>query len=198
MYRGSLSPRQRSHLARPEAYRSIRKALLHLAILLHDIGKGFEEDHSEVGARIAADVALRLQLLQRESETLVFLVLKHLMMPLQAFRRDISDPAFLVRFGRDVGSQEMLRMLYVLSAADIKGVGPETPGPAGKENSSVNFTKEPCRSSATRSRASNHRVAAVRQLVKQLRPGFLRSSYETHVGRLGQLDPRLPPRQLSQ
>lgn len=107
------------------AYRAIpHKDILHLALLLHDLGKGFEEDHSEVGRRIAEQVAARLELPGHERNLLTFLVHKHLMMAHLAFRRDFSDPDTLVLFSHDVGSPETLRMLYVLTAADLKAVGP--------------------------------------------------------------------------
>ncbi|QDU41300.1 Bifunctional uridylyltransferase/uridylyl-removing enzyme [Maioricimonas rarisocia] len=107
------------------AYRSIRhKELLHLALLLHDLGKGFEEDHSDVGKVLAEETARRLSLTKHQTHQLAFLVHKHLEMSLLAFRRDISDPKLLVEFGHQVGSPETLRMLYVLTAADITAVGP--------------------------------------------------------------------------
>lgn len=110
-----------------EAYRQIRqKALLHLAVFLHDFGKGYEEDHSQVGARIAGQVAERLRLTPSERELLEFLVAKHLAMPHMAFRRDLSDPGTIMRFGREVGSPERLRMLFVLTASDMTAVGPDT------------------------------------------------------------------------
>ena len=109
------------------AYRTIRhKELLHLAILLHDLGKGFEEDHSLVGGEIARRVAERLGLSAHQSQMLAFLVLKHLLMAHLAFRRDLSDDEMLLRFSRDVGSPELLRMLFVLTAADMTAVGPGT------------------------------------------------------------------------
>jgi len=108
------------------AYRSIpRKQILHLALLLHDLGKGFDEDHSEVGRRLAEQMAARFKLDSHDRELLTFLVHKHLQMAHLAFRRDISDPDVLLPFSREVGSPETLRMLYVLTAADIKAVGPD-------------------------------------------------------------------------
>lgn len=108
------------------AYRAVKhKEILHLALLLHDLGKGFEEDHSDVGAAIAETIARRLFLPDHHREALVFLVHKHLKMSHLAFRRDCSDPDTLMEFARDVGSPETLRMLYVLTAADISGVGPD-------------------------------------------------------------------------
>lgn len=108
-----------------EACREIeRPDLLHLALLLHDLGKGHEEQHCEVGRRIAKDTAGRLGLEPDEAGLVVFLVHRHLEMEQLATRRDISDPGLLARFAREVGSPETLRMLYVLTAADISAVGP--------------------------------------------------------------------------
>jgi [protein-PII] uridylyltransferase len=101
-----------------------RKWLLHLALVLHDLGKGYVEDHSEVGLRIAEDTAVRLGLQPSETETLKFLVHKHLMMSHLAFRRDTSDNDLIVKFAVDVGSPESLEMLFVLTAADLAAVGP--------------------------------------------------------------------------
>ncbi len=107
------------------AYRNIkRKEILHLAILLHDLGKGYEEDHSEVGKRIAERIAVRLNLPEHRAQILAFLVHQHLTMAHLAFRRDISDPAILMPFSHSVGSADTLRMLFVLTAADITAVGP--------------------------------------------------------------------------
>ena len=108
-----------------EVYRSIKqKRTLHLALLIHDLGKGFAEDHSEVGLRIAEETGRRLRLPPRETETLKFLVHKHLVMSHLAFRRDTSDDQLIVRFAVDVGSPEVLSMLFVLTCADLAAVGP--------------------------------------------------------------------------
>ncbi len=101
-----------------------QKRTLHLALLIHDLGKGFVEDHSDVGLRIAEETAARLQLPLREAETLKFLVHKHLVMSHLAFRRDTHDEELILRFAVDVGSPEVLDMLFVLTAADFAAVGP--------------------------------------------------------------------------
>lgn len=101
-----------------------RKDLLHLAVLLHDLGKGREEDHSEVGKAIAQDTAVRLGFDEQETRTLVFLVHRHLSMAHTAFRRDPYDEKVLLPFARMVGTPEVLRKLLVLTAADIAAVGP--------------------------------------------------------------------------
>jgi len=106
-------------------YRRIaQKHVLHLALLLHDLGKGFEEDHCTVGLRIAEETAARLGLSPRETEALGFLVHQHLLMNHLAFRRDTADEQLVVRFAREVGSPELLQMLFVLTAADLAAVGP--------------------------------------------------------------------------
>ncbi|MBS0209411.1 MAG: [protein-PII] uridylyltransferase [Planctomycetes bacterium] len=106
-------------------YRHIkRKWILHLALLIHDLGKGYPEDHSEVGLRIAEEVAQRLGIAAADGDLLKFLVHKHLVMSHLAFRRDTSDNDLVVKFAVDVGSPELMEMLYVLTAADTGAVGP--------------------------------------------------------------------------
>jgi len=108
-----------------DIYRGLkRKWLLHLAILLHDLGKGREEDHSEVGRRIAESTAKRLRLNERETNVLSFLVHKHLMMSHLAFRRDTGDEQVVVQFAVEVGSPEVLQMLVLLTISDLAAVGP--------------------------------------------------------------------------
>ncbi|MEZ6062718.1 MAG: [protein-PII] uridylyltransferase [Planctomycetaceae bacterium] len=108
------------------AYEGVRhKATLHLSLLMHDIGKGREGDHSIIGAEICEGVATRLQMAEHKKQMMKFLVRHHLVMPDLAFRRDITDPSLLTDFARLVGSPEQLRMLYVLSVADIRAVGPD-------------------------------------------------------------------------
>lgn len=109
------------------AYREIRhKEVLHLAVLLHDIGKGMEGDHSIVGAEIANRVGQRLRMPTYQIELVSQLVEIHLEMADIAFRRDITDEKTLVDFCRRVGSPDVLRMLYTLTVADVSAVGPGT------------------------------------------------------------------------
>jgi [protein-PII] uridylyltransferase len=95
-----------------------------LAALLHDLGKGFPEDHSVVGARLARETCLRLGVPDDETEIVEFLVRRHLIMAHIAFRRDVGDDSLVVEFAREVGSPEILRMLALLTAADVSAVGP--------------------------------------------------------------------------
>ncbi len=108
-----------------QVYREIpRKDLLHLSVLLHDLGKGREEDHSEVGKRVAEEAAARLGFHEQDARTLVFLVHRHLLMAHTAFRRDPYDGNVLMTFAREVGTPAVLKKFLVLTAADIAAVGP--------------------------------------------------------------------------
>ncbi len=101
-----------------------QKNILHLAILIHDLGKGFEEDHRERAKLIATTTAKRLGIRAGDARTLEFLVANHDMMNHTAFRRDCHDEQLLVDFASKVGSLEVLRMLFILTAADMSAVGP--------------------------------------------------------------------------
>jgi [protein-PII] uridylyltransferase len=98
---------------------------LYLAVLVHDIGKGQGGDHSEIGARIAARLGTRLELEREETETAAWLVLHHLLMSRTAFKRDIDDPKTIQDFVAVVQSPERLKLLLILTAADIRAVGPQ-------------------------------------------------------------------------
>ena len=102
-----------------------RKDLLHLALLIHDLGKGYAEDHSEVGMRITREIAARFSLSAHDAEILEFLVHKHLIMSHLAQRRDINDPRVIVDFAVQIGSPEVLKMMFVLTCADLAAVGPD-------------------------------------------------------------------------
>ena len=101
-----------------------RRSIFHLALLCHDMGKGYTEDHSEVGYRLAGETARRLRLDEQDTDTLRFLVRKHLIMSHLAFRRDTSDESLILQFASEVGSVERLQMLFVLTCADFAAVGP--------------------------------------------------------------------------
>lgn len=102
----------------------IDRKVLYLAMFLHDIGKGRDEDHSVVGARIARRVAPRLGLKQKDAATVEWLVRYHLLMSDMAQKRDISDPRTVRDFAKAVKTQKRLDLLAVLTTCDIIGVGP--------------------------------------------------------------------------
>ena len=104
----------------------VNRRALYIALLLHDIGKGREEDHSILGARIARRVAPRLGLSKADSETVEWLVRNHLLMSDIAQKRDLSEPVTVRGFAKAVGTRERLDLLAVLTVCDIRGVGPST------------------------------------------------------------------------
>ena len=108
-----------------ETYRKLANPeLLHLALLLHDLGKGRDGDHSVIGEAITRETAARLRLSDADGDRLALLVRWHLRMSHIAFRRDTSDPELIDQFAKLVGSQETLSMLFVLTCADMAAVGP--------------------------------------------------------------------------
>ena len=104
--------------------RGLNRKVIYIALLLHDIGKGREEDHSILGARIARTVTQRLGLTCDESETVEWLVRYHLLMSDMAQKRDVADPRTVRDFAKAVQTQERLDLLTVLTVCDISGVGP--------------------------------------------------------------------------
>ena len=100
------------------------RRVLYVAAFLHDIGKGRIEDHSRVGAEIARKLCPRLGLTPAETDTVVWLIEQHLTMSNVAQSRDISDPKTVRDFADIVQSPERLKLLLLLSVADIRAVGP--------------------------------------------------------------------------
>jgi [protein-PII] uridylyltransferase len=108
--------------------------LLYLAILLHDTGKGEPTDnHVQASTFIAETCLERLDLDPPDRETVLFLVARHLEMSM-AMRRDIFDPESIRQFAEKVGTPERLKMLCLLTYADIKAVNAEALTPWKAEN----------------------------------------------------------------
>ncbi|HEY0275406.1 MAG TPA: [protein-PII] uridylyltransferase, partial [Paenirhodobacter sp.] len=102
----------------------VNRRVLYVALLLHDIGKGRPEDHSILGAQIARKVAPRLGLTPEEVETVEWLIRHHLLMSDVAQKRDLSDPATIGEFAKQMKTRKRLDLLTVLTICDIRGVGP--------------------------------------------------------------------------
>ena len=111
-------------LATEAAATIVSRRALYLAVLLHDIAKGRGGDHSEIGEGIALELGPRLGLSGEETETVAWLVRWHLLMSSTAFKLDIGDPQTLGDFVERVQSPERLKLLLVLTVADIRAVGP--------------------------------------------------------------------------
>ena len=111
-----------------------RPELLYLALLLHDVGKGVPgESHLVTGLEIAQKCMDRLELDQAARETISFLIASHLEIS-ATLRRDIYDPGTVQAFCDKVGTPERLKLLALLTYADIKAVNPEALTPWKAEN----------------------------------------------------------------
>jgi [protein-PII] uridylyltransferase len=107
------------HKIQPE-----HRAILYVAVFLHDIAKGRIEDHSIAGARVARRFCPRVGMSPAATETVAWLVENHLVMSTIAQSRDLSDRKTIEDFAAVVQSLERLKLLTILTTADIRGVGP--------------------------------------------------------------------------
>ena len=98
---------------------------LYAAVLLHDIAKGRGGDHSVIGADLALSIGPTLGLEPEETEMVSWLVLHHLLLSQTAFSRDIDDPKTILDVADLVQSPERLRLLLILTVADIRAVSPK-------------------------------------------------------------------------
>lgn len=127
---GLLSKIERGELAEdhPRATRLIHKVTsrraAYVAVLLHDIAKGRGGDHSVLGGEVAEKLCPRFGLDQDETDLVAWLVRHHLLMSATAFKRDLTDPRTIENFAAEVQSVERLRHLMMLTAVDIRAVGP--------------------------------------------------------------------------
>ena len=98
--------------------------LLYVALFLHDIAKGRPEDHSIAGAKIARRFCPRLGMSVAETETVSWLVEQHLVMSTVAQSRDLADRKTIEDFAAVVQNLERMKLLLILTTADIRAVGP--------------------------------------------------------------------------
>jgi [protein-PII] uridylyltransferase len=118
--------KEEAPIASSVVHQVLSRPVLYLAVLLHDIAKGRGGDHSQLGAEIAQQLGPRLGFSAEETEQVAWLVMNHLLMSNTAFKRDIDDPQTIENFVTQVQSLERLRLLLVLTVADIRAVGPKT------------------------------------------------------------------------
>ncbi|MDH3998311.1 MAG: [protein-PII] uridylyltransferase, partial [Desulfuromonadales bacterium] len=102
-----------------------KRELLVLAVLFHDIGKGEGKSHADKGADMVPKIARRFHLKKEDSERLEFLVRRHLDMAHISQRRDLNDDRLIQDFANTMGMAETLKMLFLLTFADLKAVGPD-------------------------------------------------------------------------
>lgn len=101
-----------------------RSDLLLIGALLHDIGKGFPGDHTEVGMTVVAEIGNRLGFGEDDVATLVSMVEHHLLLPEVATRRDLDDPEVIERVAASVETLDRVQLLHALTIADSKATGP--------------------------------------------------------------------------
>ena len=102
----------------------VSRRVLYMSVLLHDIAKGRGGDHSVLGADVATKLCPRFGFTAAETETVAWLVRRHLLMSATAFKRDLSDYKTIMDFVEAVQSPERLRLLLALTVVDIRAVGP--------------------------------------------------------------------------
>lgn len=100
------------------------RQLLYIAVLLHDIAKGRPEDHSIAGARVARRLCPRFGLSPVDTDTVAWLIEQHLTMSTIAQSRDLSDRKTIENFASVVQNLERMKLLLILTTADIRAVGP--------------------------------------------------------------------------
>ncbi|NLN56848.1 MAG: [protein-PII] uridylyltransferase [Gammaproteobacteria bacterium] len=104
--------------------RLVRRDIIYLAAIFHDIAKGRRGDHSELGAVDAIEFCREHGFTERECNLVAWLVKNHLLMSVTAQKKDISDPDVVKEFAEKMGDMEHLDYLYTLTVADINATNP--------------------------------------------------------------------------
>ncbi len=99
---------------------------LKIVTLIHDTGKGRKQDHSEVGAKLIVPFAKKMNLKEELTNRAVTLIKHHVLMSNVAFKENIHSEKTLYKFMSKVGDSKNLKLLYILTYADINGVGGDT------------------------------------------------------------------------
>jgi [protein-PII] uridylyltransferase len=107
--------------------------LVVLSLLLHDVGKWRDDDHADESERMAQVALSRLQIGGEARETVLFLIRHHIRMSLVAFRRDTEDPDVVKGFADFIGTEDRLKMLCLITLADVGAVSPDTLTPWKEE-----------------------------------------------------------------
>jgi [protein-PII] uridylyltransferase len=102
------------------------KLLLKIVVLFHDTGKGRKQDHCEVGAKLIVPFATKLNLNEELIERSVTLIRNHILMSNVAFKENIHNEKTLYKFMSNIKDTKNLKLLYILTYADINGVGGNT------------------------------------------------------------------------
>jgi [protein-PII] uridylyltransferase len=173
------------HPVSTEIVRTIdNRRALYVAVLLHDIAKGRDEDHSVAGARIARSLGPRLGLSPSETETAVWLVEQHLQMSQFAQSRDLNDPKTIRDFADLVQSRERLKLLLLLTVADLRAVGPGVwTGWKGQLLRTLYFETEPALGGGHTGLSRSERVASAENALRQRLSGWAAPALERFIAR---------------
>jgi len=162
----------------------VSRRALYLAVLLHDIAKGRGGDHSEIGEQIALRLGPRLGLSDEETETVSWLVRWHLLMSSTAFKLDIGDPQTIRTFVERVQSPERLKLLLVLTVADIRAVGPKVwNGWKAALLRELYHRAIEVISDGLTSERQDSRIATAQSAARQLLPDFSEAEFSEFIGR---------------
>lgn len=158
--------------------------LLYVALFLHDIAKGRPEDHSIAGARIAKKLCPRFGLNAAETDTVSWLIEYHLLMSEIAQARDIQDPETAKAFADVVQSPQRLALLMILTACDIRAVGPGTwTGWKGSLLRALYYATEPLLSGGHSQVSQSDRVQAAKEALAQALTKWAPAEVETYAAR---------------
>jgi [protein-PII] uridylyltransferase len=158
--------------------------LLYVALFLHDIAKGRPEDHSVAGARIARRLCPRFGLTPAETDTVAWLIDHHLLMSEIAQARDIQDPETAKAFADVVQSPQRLALLMILTACDIRAVGPGTwTGWKGSLLRSLYYATEPLLSGGHSQVTQSDRINSARDELSKALASWPEADVTTYLGR---------------
>jgi [protein-PII] uridylyltransferase len=158
--------------------------LLYVALFLHDIAKGRPEDHSIAGARLAKKLCPRFGLNAAETDTVAWLIEYHLLMSEIAQARDIQDPETAKAFADVVQSPQRLALLMILTACDIRAVGPGTwTGWKGSLLRALYYATEPLLSGGHSQVSQSDRVQAAKEALANALTKWAPAEVETYAAR---------------
>jgi [protein-PII] uridylyltransferase len=187
---GVLSDIERGDAAEPhplstQIVKTIQnRRALYVAAFLHDIAKGRDEDHSIAGARVARVLCPRLGMTPAETETVAWLIEQHLTMSSVAFSRDVGDPKTIRDFANVVQSPERLKLLIVLTVADIRAVGPGVwNGWKGQLLRALYFETEPLVAGGHTQLGARDRVAAAQEAFRVAMPDWPNEELDGYIER---------------
>ena len=98
--------------------------ILYLAGIFHDLGKGKGGDHSDIGAKISYDFAIRIGMSETDAGLISWLVKEHLIMSSISQKKDIGEAETIIEFAKQVEQSEKLDYLYLLTINDIRATNP--------------------------------------------------------------------------